>query len=69
LADSLTTRVRERKDPIWQNANPLPGMTSSIQREDAFLVGLQVRDFPHHEYWEDGLQAPVCDLRAGDSVF
>jgi AraC family transcriptional regulator len=49
--------------------DPLPGMTSSIQREDAFLVGLQLRDFPHHEYWEHGRQIPVCDLRAGDSVF
>jgi AraC family transcriptional regulator len=49
--------------------DPLPGMTGSIQREDAFLVGLQLRDFPHHEYWEDGKLASVCDLRAGDSVF
>jgi AraC family transcriptional regulator len=49
--------------------DPLPGMTRSIQREDAFLVGLQLRDFPMHQYWEDGQQAPVCDLRAGDSVF
>jgi AraC family transcriptional regulator len=49
--------------------DPLPGMTGSIQREDAFLVGLQLRDFPHHEYWEDGQRAPVCDLRAGDLVF
>jgi AraC family transcriptional regulator len=49
--------------------DPLPGMTGSIQREDAFLVGLQLRDFPHHEYWEDGQRAPVRDLRAGDLVF
>ena len=49
--------------------DPLPGMTGSIQREDAFLVGLQLRDFPHHEYWEDGQLASVCDLRAGDLVF
>jgi AraC family transcriptional regulator len=49
--------------------DPMPGMTRSIQREDAFLVGLQLRDFPMHQYWEDGQQAPVCDLRAGDSVF
>ena len=26
------------------------------------------RDFPHHEYWEDGQQAPVCDLRAGEFI-
>ena len=49
--------------------DPLPGMSGSIHREDAFLVGLQLRDFPHHEYWEDGRQMPVCDLRAGNSFF
>ena len=38
-----------------------------VQREDAFLVGLHLRDFPNHEYWEDGRQAPVCDLRAGET--
>ena len=38
--------------------DPLPGMSNSIQREDAFLVELELRDFPHREYWEDGRQAP-----------
>jgi AraC family transcriptional regulator len=45
--------------------DPLPGMSTSIQREDAFLVELELRDFPHREYWEDGRQAPLSDLRAG----
>jgi hypothetical protein len=26
--------------------DPLPGMTSPVQREDAYLVGLILRDFP-----------------------
>ena len=47
--------------------DPLPAMSGSIQREDAFLVGLRLRDFPTHQYWEDGRQAPVCDLRAGET--
>jgi AraC family transcriptional regulator len=47
--------------------DPLPGMSTSIQREDAFLVELELRDFPHREYWEDGRQAPACDLRAGET--
>ena len=47
--------------------NPLPEMSGSIQQEDAFLVALHLRDFPNREYWEDGRQAPVCDLRAGES--
>jgi AraC family transcriptional regulator len=47
--------------------NPLPEMCGPIQQEDAFLVALQLRDFPNCEYWEDGRRAPVCDLRVGDS--
>src|SRR5260221_14050646 len=47
--------------------NPLPEMSGSIQQEDAFLVALQLRDRPNREYWEDGRQAPVCDVRAGES--
>jgi AraC family transcriptional regulator len=47
--------------------DPLPGMSTSIQREDAFLVELELRDFPHREYWEDGRQAPLSDLRAGQT--
>ncbi len=47
--------------------DPLPGMTSSVQREDAYLLGLTLRDFAHRVYWEEGRQTPVCDLRAGDT--
>jgi hypothetical protein len=47
--------------------NPLPEMSGSIQQEDAFLVALQLRDFPNREYWEDGRRASACDLRAGES--
>jgi AraC family transcriptional regulator len=42
-------------------------MSGSIQHEDAFLVGLHFRDVPAYKYWEDGRQAPVYDLRAGES--
>jgi AraC family transcriptional regulator len=49
--------------------NPSSDMSGSIQQEDAFLVALLLRDFPHHEYWEDGRRAPVCDLRAGEIIF
>jgi AraC-like DNA-binding protein len=42
-------------------------MYGPIQQEDAFLVGLHLRDFPNREYWEDGRRASVCDLRAGES--
>jgi AraC family transcriptional regulator len=71
-APAIITRALRKADIAVTEIrcdDPLPGMTGSIQREDAFLVGLQLRDFPHHEYWEVGQQASVCDLRAGDSVF
>jgi AraC family transcriptional regulator len=47
--------------------SPLPEIYGPIQQEDAFLVGLHLRDFPNREYWEDGRRASVCDLRAGES--
>jgi len=47
--------------------NPLAEMSGSIQQENAFLVALQLRDFPKWEYWEDGRRRSVCDLRVGES--
>jgi AraC family transcriptional regulator len=46
---------------------PLPEMCGPLQREDAFLVTLHLRDSPDREYWEDGRRASVCGLRAGES--
>src|SRR5271169_6465695 len=71
-APAIVTRALRKADMAVTEIrcdDPLPGMTGSIQREDAFLVGLQLRDFPMHQYWEDGQQKPVCDLRAADLVF
>jgi AraC family transcriptional regulator len=47
--------------------NPPPGMCGPLQREDAFLVSLHLRDSRNREYWEDGRRVSVCDLRAGES--
>ena len=47
---------------------PKFGKTKPIPREDAFLVGLQLRDFPDHQYWEDGRKAQTYDLTAGDML-
>src|ERR1700689_3242179 len=58
-ADMAVTEIRCDK--------PLPEMSGSIRREDAFAVGLPLRDFPNCEYWEDGRRASVGDLRAGES--
>jgi hypothetical protein len=60
-----------RRDNIEvRRDHPLPGMSGygSLPREDAFYVGLHLRDFPGRKYWEDGRQAPVHDLRAGQIV-
>jgi AraC family transcriptional regulator len=46
--------------------DPSPAVSDLIKQEDAFLVGLLLRDFPRKKSWEDGRQAPVYDLRAGD---
>jgi AraC family transcriptional regulator len=68
-ARAIVTRVLRKADIAVTEIrcdDPSPGMSGTIQREDAFLVGLQLRDYPDHEYWEDGQQAPVYDLRAGE---
>jgi AraC family transcriptional regulator len=59
MADIAVTEIR--------CDSPLPQMSSPIRQEDAFVVGLKLRDFPVHKYWEDGRPTPVCDLRAGES--
>jgi AraC family transcriptional regulator len=48
---------------------PLVEMSHSIQREDAYLVALSLRDFPNRQYWEDGRQMPVHSLRTGQVDF
>jgi AraC family transcriptional regulator len=58
--DIAVTYVRCDRPPLE--------MSGGIQPEDAFLVALQLRDRPSCEYWEDGRRAPVCDLRAGESI-
>ena len=48
--------------------NPETFMSGSLPREDAFLVAVMIRDYPHHVYWEEGRQAELTDLKAGDTV-
>jgi AraC family transcriptional regulator len=69
-APAIVTRVLRKAEIAFTEIrcdDPLPGMTSKVQREDAYLVGLILRDFPHRVYWEEGRQTPVCDLRTGDT--
>jgi AraC family transcriptional regulator len=69
-APAIVTRALPKGDIAVTETrcdNPLSEMSGPIQREDAFLVALHLRDFPNREYWEDGRLTSVCDLRAGES--
>src|SRR5882724_6465149 len=46
---------------------PTQELSGPIQREDAFLVTLTLRDFPKREYWEEGRLISVSDVRAGQA--
>jgi AraC-like DNA-binding protein len=48
--------------------NPQYGISGTLMREDAFLVALQLADYPVHQYFEDDRAAPVTALRAGDTT-
>jgi AraC family transcriptional regulator len=69
-APTIVTRALRKADIAVTEVrcdNPSPAMSGSFPREDAFLVDLHFRDCPTHEYWEDGRQAPLHAVRAGET--
>lgn len=48
--------------------NPEPGTSAPQIREDAFVVALQLVDYPVHEWFEEERAAQVTSLRAGDTT-
>lgn len=48
--------------------NPEYGVSLPLTREDAYLIGYQLVDYPIHEYFEDHRAAPVTYLRAGQTT-
>jgi AraC family transcriptional regulator len=71
-AHAIVTRVLRTADMAVTETrcdDPVLGLSHSIQPEDAYLVALTLRDFPNRQYWEDGRQMPVCDLRTGQVDF
>jgi AraC family transcriptional regulator len=71
-AKAVITRVLRTADMAVTETrcdDPALGLSHSIQREDAYLVALSLRDFPNRLYWEDGRQMPVCSLRTGQVDF
>lgn len=45
--------------------NPVPGLSGSLTREDAFLISLKLHDYPDCELWERGKCAMKADVQAG----
>jgi AraC-like DNA-binding protein len=71
-AHTIVTRALRTADMAVTETrcdDPVPGLSHSIQREDAYLVVLTLRDFPNRQHWEDGRQMPVCDTRTGHLDF
>lgn len=48
--------------------NPLHCLSTPQIPEDAYLVSLQLRDYPAHRIWENNKAAPVAALRAGETT-
>ncbi|NEV01040.1 helix-turn-helix domain-containing protein [Bradyrhizobium uaiense] len=48
--------------------NPEHGLSGQLSHDDAFLVAVMLRDYPAHEYFEDGRIADVTSLKTGDTV-
>lgn len=59
-ADVALAEVRLDR-PTHQRSDPLPP-------DESFVIAVQLRDFPVHEWWEDGRQAPLAALRAGQTT-
>lgn len=45
--------------------NPVPGLSGSLTREDAFLISLKLHDYPDCELWERGKCVMKTDVQAG----
>jgi AraC-like DNA-binding protein len=60
-AGIMVAKLRE-DDPQYEMTNPVP-------EDDAYMVGLIPRDYPDFRFREDGRDAPVTSLQAGDTVF
>jgi AraC family transcriptional regulator len=69
-ARAVTTRgLRSAEMAVTETRcdNPVPGLSGTLQQEDAFLVSLTLRDYPHRVYWEDGRLMSECDVWAGQT--
>jgi AraC family transcriptional regulator len=47
---------------------PFDRLSDPIPREDAHMLSLTLRDLPNTSYWEDGRQAALTSIRAGECL-
>jgi AraC family transcriptional regulator len=69
-APAVVTRVLRTADMAVTETrcnDPVPGLSGSFQREDAFLITVTLRDYPNRVYWEDGRLMSECDVHTGQT--
>jgi AraC family transcriptional regulator len=69
-APAVVTRVLRTADMAVTETRcdePVSGLSGSLQREDAFLVTVTLRDYPNRVYWEDERLVSVSDVRVGQT--
>jgi AraC family transcriptional regulator len=69
-AHAITTRILRTADMAVTETrcdDPCPGLSGSLQRQDAFFITLTLRDYPNRIYWEGGRLMSACDVRAGQT--
>lgn len=79
-ADRLSSRFRVKDAPTviartvkrtaitfteLESRHAQPFETGERVKEDAFVIGIQLKDFPRYKFWEDGRATPVSDLKQG----
>jgi AraC-like DNA-binding protein len=79
-AERLAARFRTKDAPIvtartlrrtaltfteFESHHSVPFQTGERMKEDAFVVGMQLREFKEYRFWEDSRAAPVTDLKPG----
>jgi AraC-like DNA-binding protein len=63
----MTRSLRSTEIAVTETRNdhPVPGLSGSFAPEDAYLVGLKLRDYPACEIWEQGRHLTKTDVHAG----
>jgi AraC-like DNA-binding protein len=64
----VSRAIRKTEIGITEVRSDVPGQgMTELPREDAFMIGVQLRDFLRHEYCEDRRFPPMHDLHVGDT--